>query len=96
MQSSMQQRLCELLPRMRRFARGLAGNPHDADDLVQTALERALARASQHREDMPLEGWLFGIVRNALSPNACERCRLRRQTSHSTWRSVERAPVPVS
>ena len=65
MQSSMQQRLCELLPRMRRFARGLAGNPHDADDLVQTALERALARASQHREDMPLEGWLFGIVRNA-------------------------------
>ncbi len=52
----MQQRLCELLPRLRRFARGLTGDPHDADDVVQTALERALARASQFREDLSREG----------------------------------------
>lgn len=61
----MHQQLCELLPRMRRFARSLTGNPHDADDLVQTAVERALARASQWREDLGLDAWVFGIVRNA-------------------------------
>lgn len=54
-----------LLPRLRRFARALAGNPHDADDLVQVALERALSRAAQWRPDFRLEGWVFGIVRNA-------------------------------
>lgn len=63
--TSMHQRLCELLPRLRRFARSLAGDPQDADDLVQTAIERALARSTQWREDMTLEQWLFGIVRNA-------------------------------
>ncbi len=54
-----------LLPRLRRFARALAGNTHDADDLVQVALERALSRAAQWRPDSRLEGWVFGIVRNA-------------------------------
>ncbi|HEV2230361.1 MAG TPA: sigma-70 family RNA polymerase sigma factor [Steroidobacteraceae bacterium] len=57
--------LVELLPRLRRFARVLARNPHDADDLVQTAIERALAHARQLRADAPLAGWLFGIVRHA-------------------------------
>jgi RNA polymerase sigma-70 factor (ECF subfamily) len=57
--------LVALLPRLRRFARALARNAHDADDLVQLALERALARAAQARADMPLAGWMFGIVRNA-------------------------------
>ncbi len=65
----MRERLCELLPRLRRFARGLAGNVHDADDVVQVALERALARADQFREGAGeghgLEAWVFGIVRNA-------------------------------
>lgn len=62
--------LCEelgaLLPRLRRFARSLAGDPTDADDLVQTALERALARASQwHAHPDGVAPWVFGIVRNA-------------------------------
>lgn len=57
--------LCAMLPRLRRFARTLARNPADADDLVQRALERALARAGQWRPAEGLEGWVFGIVRNA-------------------------------
>jgi RNA polymerase sigma-70 factor (ECF subfamily) len=66
----MRQRLCELLPRLRRFARGLTGDAHDADDVVQAALERALARSAQFREAQAgegngLEAWMFGIVRNA-------------------------------
>lgn len=54
-----------LLPRLRRMARALAGNAADADDLVQLALERALARADQWRPDGPVEAWVFGILRNA-------------------------------
>lgn len=57
--------LCALLPRLRRFARTLARDPADADDLVQVALERALARAAQWRPDSRLDAWVFGIVRNA-------------------------------
>lgn len=63
---SMRQELGELLPRLRRFARSLAGDPADADDLVQTALERALARAAQWQARQGgLAPWVFGIVRNA-------------------------------
>ncbi|GAC1453329.1 MAG: RNA polymerase sigma factor [Steroidobacteraceae bacterium] len=57
--------LVALLPRLRRFARALARNRDDADDLVQLALERALARAAQLRPDAALAGWVFGILRNA-------------------------------
>ena len=54
-----------LLPRMRRFARMLTHDRHDADDLVQTAVERALARIEQFQPGTRLDAWLFGIVRNA-------------------------------
>src|SRR6202166_5408114 len=54
-----------LLPRLRRFARNLTRNPHDADDVVQIALERALTRLDQWRSDARLDSWLFKIVRNA-------------------------------
>jgi RNA polymerase sigma-70 factor, ECF subfamily len=57
--------LVALLPRLRRFARALARDAHDADDLVQIAVERALTRAAQLRQDAPLSSWMFGIVRNA-------------------------------
>jgi RNA polymerase sigma-70 factor (ECF subfamily) len=53
------------LPRLRRFARSLARNPHDADDLVQITVERALGRADQLRSESQLASWLFGILRNA-------------------------------
>ncbi|MEP7314891.1 MAG: RNA polymerase sigma factor [Pseudomonadota bacterium] len=64
-----------VLPRLRRFARSLLRSPQDADDLVQTTVERALQRADQWRPpaaDAPVEtaesvlrGWMFGIMKNA-------------------------------
>ncbi len=57
--------LVALLPRLRRFARNLTRNPHDADDMVQIAIERAIARADQRQLDARLDGWMFKIVRNA-------------------------------
>ena len=57
--------LVALLPRLRRFARNLTRNPHDADDMVQIAIEHAITRADQRRPDARLDGWMFKILRNA-------------------------------
>src|SRR5271156_3967723 len=61
----LRERIVDLLPRLRRFARTLARDPHDADDLVQIAVERALTRSDQLRADASLSSWMFGILRNA-------------------------------
>jgi RNA polymerase sigma-70 factor, ECF subfamily len=57
--------LVELLPRLRRFARVLTRNSHDADDLVQIAIERALRRTEQWQPGSRLDHWMFGIMKNA-------------------------------
>ncbi len=57
--------LGELLPRLRRFARVITRNVADADDLVQVAVEKALARAEQWRPGSRLDSWMFGIMKNA-------------------------------
>jgi RNA polymerase sigma-70 factor (ECF subfamily) len=54
--------LIAVLPRLRRFARGLTGKAADADDLVQAACERALARAHQFEEGTRFDSWMFRIV----------------------------------
>jgi RNA polymerase sigma-70 factor, ECF subfamily len=59
------EQIVQLLPRLRRFARSLANNVQDADDLVQLAIERALSRSSQLRPEAQLSRWMFGILRNA-------------------------------
>jgi len=51
-----------MLPRLRRFARALAGTAHDADDLVQAALEKALARLAQFQPGTRLDSWMFRIM----------------------------------
>ncbi len=57
--------LVALLPRLRRFARALARNQHDADDLVQSALERAWRNVGQFKPGANLASWMFGIMKNA-------------------------------
>jgi RNA polymerase sigma-70 factor (ECF subfamily) len=62
-------RMVELLPRLRRFARSLSRNQHDADDLVQAALERAWRNLDQFQPGAALHSWLFGIMKNAWLDN---------------------------
>jgi RNA polymerase sigma-70 factor (ECF subfamily) len=59
------QQIVALLPRLRRFARTITRDVHDADDLVQLSIERALLRYQQWRPESRFEGWMFGIIRNA-------------------------------
>jgi RNA polymerase sigma-70 factor (ECF subfamily) len=75
----LRQTLPSVLPRLRRFARTLTRDVQDADDLVQTALERALLRAAQWRApaadasgeqiEAAVRSWMFGIVKNAWIDN---------------------------
>ena len=52
-----------LIPSLRRYARGLAGDRATADDLVQDCLLRALDRERQFRGEN-LAGWVFAILTN--------------------------------
>ena len=70
------ERIVELLPRLRRFARSLSRNQHDADDLVQSGIERAWRHLEQFRPGANLASWMFGILKNAWLDNL--RMRRRR------------------
>lgn len=52
------------LDALRRYARVLARDNADADDLVQGALLRAVERLDQWREDGNLRVWLMSILHN--------------------------------
>jgi len=54
--------LIAVLPRLRRFAAGLTRSASEADDLVQAACERALARQHQFQEGTRFDSWMFRIV----------------------------------
>jgi RNA polymerase sigma-70 factor (ECF subfamily) len=58
------QRLVELIPRLRRYARALVGDRASADDLVQDTLERAWAKLHLYRRGTDLRAWLFTVMHN--------------------------------
>jgi RNA polymerase sigma-70 factor (ECF subfamily) len=67
--------LVALLPRLRRFARLVAGQREDADDLVQVAIERALTRGDQWQPGTRLDSWMFRIMKNAWIDEVRARAR---------------------
>lgn len=60
--SDLRREMVDLIPRLRRFALGLSRSQADADDLVQSALEKALTRLNQFERGTRLDSWLFRIV----------------------------------
>ena len=71
--------LLTLLPRLRRFARALARDAADSDDLVQVTVERALKARDQLRPGTRLDAWMMRIMRNCWIDEARSRTR-RAQT----------------
>ncbi|MDB5578143.1 MAG: polymerase ECF-type sigma factor [Bradyrhizobium sp.] len=67
-----------LLPRLRRFAHGLAANRADADDLTQITIERALRARMQWQEGTRLDAWLYRIMRNCWIDTVRSRARTGR------------------
>ncbi|GAB2868891.1 RNA polymerase sigma factor [Pseudoduganella ginsengisoli] len=70
--------IAALLPRLRRFARSLVYHRDDADDLVQMAVERGLARSGQWEPGTRLDSWMFRIMKNVFIDEV--RSRMRRDT----------------
>jgi RNA polymerase sigma-70 factor (ECF subfamily) len=58
------QRLVDLIPRLRRYARALVGDRAGADDLVQDTLERAWSKLHLYRRGTDLRAWLFTVMHN--------------------------------
>lgn len=62
--TAFERELLALLPRLRRFARALAVDAADADDLCQVALERALKAETLWERGTRLDSWMYRIMRN--------------------------------
>ena len=52
------------IPRLRRYARALTRDIYRADDLVQSCLERAIAKQHLWQPGTDLRAWLFTILHN--------------------------------
>lgn len=78
MAPDIREKLVELLPRLRRFGYALCGSLDEADDLVQTACERALVNLHTFEAGTRLDSWMFRIMQNAFIDSV--RRRGRRKT----------------
>lgn len=63
--TAFRQQLLTTIPRLRRYARSLVFDASMADDLVQTALERALAHWHQFDQRRDILVWVISIAHNA-------------------------------
>jgi RNA polymerase sigma-70 factor (ECF subfamily) len=82
---SLRRELVGMLPRLRRFAYGLTGSMHDADDLLQATAERVLERGMP--PDAAADRWMFRVCRNIW----IDELRSRRTRSAV---SLDAAPEP--
>lgn len=57
-------KVVEVIPSMRRYARSLTRDAADADDLVQETLLRAIMHVDSFKPGTNLHAWLFTIMRN--------------------------------
>jgi RNA polymerase sigma-70 factor (ECF subfamily) len=65
--------LVGLLPRLRRFAMTLAGDSAGADELVQTACQRAIAKSNQWQGEGRLDSWVYALLRQQWSEDSRKR-----------------------
>ncbi len=75
--ASFRQQLLAAVPRLRRYARSLTLETSAADDLVQTALERALSHWHQFDQRRDMLVWLLSIAHHAFLDQRRRDSRLR-------------------
>ncbi|HYE51720.1 MAG TPA: sigma-70 family RNA polymerase sigma factor [Azospirillaceae bacterium] len=75
---SVRDMLTREMPGLRRYALALCRDAHEAEDLVQECLSRAIAAAGSFREGGDVRAWLFSILHNAYV-SSVRRARTRAQ-----------------
>jgi RNA polymerase sigma-70 factor, ECF subfamily len=70
-----EQEVLALQPALRAFARRLAKQECDAEDLVQSTILKALAAQGRFQEGTNLKAWLFTILRNTFNTGWRNACR---------------------
>jgi RNA polymerase sigma-70 factor (ECF subfamily) len=74
--TAFRQQLLTTIPRLRRYARSLVFDASSADDLVQTALERALAHWHQFDQRRDILVWVISIAHNAFMDDRRRHARM--------------------
>ena len=82
--AAFRQQLLGAIPRLRRYARSLVFDTHAADDLVQTALERALAHWHQFDQQRDILVWTLSIAHNAYMDDRRRHARMPIAESHDS------------
>ena len=85
--------LIALLPELRGFARFLARQTSEADDLVQEAVVRGLAALLQFQPGTNMRAWMFTILRNAFYEQQRRRKTEDRALAQSFEESEAGAPA---
>lgn len=78
------------IPRLRRYALALTGDPAAADDLVQDTLERAIRKRHLWRRRGSIRAWLYRILYNVFLNQAGRRKRAQAEID------IEAAPDTAS
>ena len=85
-----------LIPRLRRYARALAGDRPRADDLVQDTLERAITKWSLWRPGTDLRAWMFTIMHNVFINQVRRAARDATPTDPSVLAEMDTADGSVA
>lgn len=88
---ALQDAIAALQPRLRRFAYGLCHSMDEADDVVQSAYERALSRLDQWRPGSRLDSWMFRIVHTVFL-NQRARVAVRERHASTVEPDTQSAP----
>jgi RNA polymerase sigma-70 factor (ECF subfamily) len=94
MAHSIHREIESVLPKLTSFARYLTKDLCEADDLVQSSVERALRKSHQFTPGTNLKAWLFTIMRN-MHINEMRR-RARRGTATDAMECEELFPIAAN
>ena len=61
---SIENKIVDTLPRLRKFAYGLTGSIEKGDDLVQSTCVRAIEKSNQWQAGTKFDSWMFRIAKN--------------------------------
>lgn len=79
------------IPALKRYALSLTRDPDEADDIVQTCLERAIRRFELFQRGTSLRSWLFTIVHNEFISGVRRKSRRGPSVPLEEWHSELRA-----